>query len=801
MIKNYLIVAFRNIRRQKAFSFINIMGLAVGMACCIIILLGIQDTLSQDRFHENSNDIYRIIEEVEFANFSEKWAVTAGPLGPSLKKDFPEIINTARILWPIQMLMAYKDRHFEEKVVFTDGAIFEMFTLPFTKGDPSTALDGPDSMVLSEKIAQKYFGNENPIGKIITTITEDPAQNTIMKNKHHTFQVTGVMKNIPLNSTVRADIFLPLESTRNLLGRRPDSWQNTWLQTFIQLTRDHPYKEFVKKISAYLNDKPVISKEISLNLQPLKKVHLYSNYEYDWLAVPNLITIIILFSGGALFILIIACLNFMNLATARSGNRAREVGIRKVLGAQRSDLIKQFLGESILLAFLALLIAFVLVELLLPLFNDLVGSRLSLDIFSGAAMCLGFPLIALITGIMSGSYPAVFLSSLQPIQVLNRTLHSGPKGSGFRKMLVVFQFALSILLIVFTAAVYLQLNFMRNKNLGFAKNNIVYLPIQGNMRENMASLKKELRQHPYIQTVTASASLLTRGWRYSDSTWKWEGKGPHEQIEMRVEMVDDDYLKTFGIKIVDGRNFSKDYATDANEAVIVNKKAVDVMGLESPVGIRLKHWDKSYEIIGVVENYHLRSLREDIDPLVLFYQPDFTFYLYIKLKSQSVPQTIDYIEKIWKKFAPEYPFDYRLLDEALDDLYTIEKITGAVFKYCAILSIFVTCLGLFGLVSFMAEQRRKEIGIRKALGASLTNIVLLFFKEFTKCVLIANIIALPAAYFLVNIWISDYPFRTTVSIWLFILVAILTIVIALLTVSYQAVKAAAANPVNTLRYE
>ena len=801
MLKNYLTVAVRNTLRHKIYSFINIMGLAVGMACCIIILLGIQDTLSYDRFHENADDIYRIIQEVKFTNFSEIWAITSGPVGPSLKKDFPDIINAARIVWPIQILLTYKDKHFEEKVVFADGSIFEMFTFPFINGDPSIALDNPNSIVLSEKIAKKYFGNENPIGKIITTITEDPAQNTIMERKSHTFQVTGVMKNIPRNSTVKADIFMPLESTRNLLGRRPDSWKNTWLQSFIQLPKDTSYLDIVQKISTYLNDKPVTSKDIKLNLQPLKEVSLYSDFEYDWFAIKNLITIVILFSGGALFILIIACLNFMNLATARSGNRAREVGIRKVMGAQKSDLIKQFFGESILLGSVALFVALILVELLLPLFNDLVGRELSLDISNVWVVYLGLPLIAMITGIISGSYPALFLSSFQPIKVLKGTLQSGPQGSAFRKILIIFQFALTILLIVFTAAVYHQLHYMRNKDLGFTKDNIVCVPIRGNMRENLVSLKKELLQHPYIQAVTASASLLTRGWRYSDNGWAWDGKNPHEEIEIRVEMVDDDYLKTFGMEIVEGRNFSKEYSTDANEAVIVNEKTVKEMGLESAIGSRLKYWDKSYEIIGLVKNYHLRSLREVIDPLILFYRPDYTFYLSIKLKSEKMPQTIEYIEKIWKKYALGYPFDYRFLDEALDDLYKTEKIIGAIFKYSSILAIFVACLGLFGLVSFMAEQRTKEVGIRKSLGASVTNIVLLFSKEFTKCVLIANIIAMPAAYFFVHDWMNDYTYRTTISFWIFILAAILTIVIALLTVSYQAVKAAKANPVEALRYE
>ena len=610
-----------------------------------------------------------------------------------------------------------------------------------------------------------------------------------------------MMKNIPQNSTVKADIFMPLESTRDLLGRRTDIWTNTWLQTFIQLPRDTPHSGIVKKISTYLNDKPVISKDIKLNLQPLKEVVLHSNFEYDWLATKNLIAIVILFSGGAFFILIIACLNFMILATACSGTRGREVAIRKVLGAQKSDLIIQFFGESILLTFSALFVALILVELFLPLFNDFVGSNLSLDISNKVLVYLGLPLIAMITGIVAGSYPALFLSSFQPIKVLKGTLQTGPKGWVFRKILIVFQFALTILLVVFTAAIYHQLYYMRNKDLGFVKDNIVCVPIRGNMRENLASLKKELLQYPYIRTVTASASLLTRAWRYSDPTWAWEGKSLHEDIEFRVEMVDEDYLRTFGMQIVEGRNFSREYSTDANEAVIVNEKAVKVMGLDSAIGSRLKYWDKSYKIIGVVKNYHLRSLREDIDPLILFFRPDYIFYLSIKLKSEKIPQTIEYIEKIWKKYASGYLFASRSLNEILNDLYKNENIIGAIFKYASVLAIFVSCLGLFGLVSFMAENRTKEVGIRKSLGASSINIVLLFFKDFTKCVLIANIFGLPAAYVFVNVWMNDYTYRTSIPIWILILAAILTIAIALLTVSYQALKAARANPVEALRYE
>jgi ABC-type antimicrobial peptide transport system permease subunit len=568
MFKNYLKIAIRNILRHKVYSFINIFGLAVGMACCILILLLVQHHLSYDRFHKNVGDIYRVIKEVKFTNYSDKWAVTTGPLGPSLKKDFPDIINAARIYYPLEYLLTYKDKNFYEKPVFADGSLFEMFSFPFIKGNPSTALSEPYSIVISEKMAEKYFGIENPLGKIITV------------SQKYSFQVTGVMKNIPRNSSLKADFFIPVKSAKDLMGRRDDQWATgSWVKTFVQLQKRRPYQEVVQKISNYLYDKPTIEKDARLNLQPFSKIHLYSNYEYDWLTLPNLIDVVIILCILSLCILIIACVNFMNLATARSANRAREVGVRKVVGAYRSDIIKQFFGESILLASLSLSIALLLVKLMLPLFNNLTQSGLSLDISGNTGLLIGLPVITLITGILSGSYPALFLSSFQPVNVLKGTLRSGRRGSSFRKILIVFQFALTILLFVCTAAVYYQLNYMRNKDLGYDKEHILFAPIRGNMREKLESSKKELQQNPNILGVTANASLLTRGWRYSTSTWDWEGKNPHEEIEMRMEFVDDDYLMTFGMQLVQGRNFSKGKTTDAKETVLVNEKAVNVMRL------------------------------------------------------------------------------------------------------------------------------------------------------------------------------------------------------------------------------
>jgi ABC-type antimicrobial peptide transport system permease subunit len=785
MFKNYLKIALRNIRRHKGYSFINIAGLAIGMACCILILLWVQDELSYDRFHENAGDIYRVLQDIKFTDHDTTWTITQGPLGPSLKADFPEIINATRITGR-RLRLTYNDKSYDELLRMADGAIFEMFSFSLVKGDPATALSDPHAIVITEEMAEKYFGNEDPLGK------------TIKADNQWDFQVTGILKKVPHNSHLQIDFLIPFIFGREL-NYTVDRWGNSQFRTYVQLQKGASVQEVIQKISGYLFEKPTIEKEARLNLQPLARIHLYSNYEYD--TAHGDITYVIIFSIIAFFILLIACINFMNLATARSGNRAKEVGMRKVAGAHKTDIIRQFYGESILLAFIALFVALIIVGLLLPTFNNLAAKELSMDISENLLALLGLLGITLLTGIISGSYPALFLSSFQPVKILKGSLRSGLKGSVFRKILVVFQFALTILLIICTIVIYNQINYMRNMKLGYDKEHMIYMGMRGDMRAKFDSVKNELLQNPNILGVTASSNVPTYGYTFSNSLWRWEGQDPDEETLMRAVFVDLDYFKTFGIEIVEGRSYSKEFSTDATEAIMVNEEAVKAMGMESPIGKRLSLGDTNMKIIGVVKNYHFRSLRQEIDPLILIYNPGPCGVLFARLKSENIPKTMGYMENIWKKFAPGHPFNYRFLDEALDGLYRSEQQIGTILRYFSILAIFISCLGLLGLASFMAEQRTKEIGIRKVLGASVSNIVLLLSREFTKWVLLANIIAWPVAYFAMHKWLQSYAYSTNIALWSFILSGVLALVIASVAVSYQSIKAAVANPADSLRYE
>ena len=785
MIKNYLKIALRNIARHKGYSFINITGLAIGMACCILILLWVNDELSYDRFHENADGICRVVQDINFTDHSTTWAISQGPLGPSLKKDFPEIKNMVRITGR-GVRFSYKDNSFDEVVGMADGSIFEVFTFPLLKGDSAAALTDPNSIVLTEEMADKYFGDEDPMGKVLKA------------DNQYDFLVTGILKKFPRNSHLQYDLLIPFVFGREL-NYTVDSWRNSQFSTYVQLQKGISPKEAVKKISDYLYEKPTLEKDARLNLQPLIRIHLYSDYEFD--AQSGDISNVRIFSLVAFFILLIACINFMNLTTARSGNRSREVGIRKVAGAARTDILKQFFGESILLTFIALVFAVGLVLLLLPVFNDLAAKELSLVTSGTWPVLLGLFILSLVTGVFSGSYPALFLSAFQPVKVLKGTFRSGKKGSVFRKVLVVTQFSLTVLLIISTIFVYHQLNYMKNKKLGYDREHLVYFRMRGDVYNKFDAFKEELLRNTGISGVTASSNVPTYGYAFSNSLWKWEGQNPDEELLMRAVFVSEDYFKTFGIEMTEGRAYSRKYSTDEAEALVVNEAAVKAMRMDSPLGKRLGIRENQARIIGVVKNYHFRSLQQNIDPLILIFNPKNTGVVFARLQAENIPATLSFIEDVFKKFAPGYPFNYRFLDDALDSLYRSEQRIGTLFRYFSILAILISCLGLFGLASFMAEQRTKEIGIRKVLGASVSQIMMLLSREFTKWVIVANVIAWPVAYYAVRHWLRSYAYSVNITLWPFILAAALAFFIALITVSFQAFKAASAAPVDAIQYE
>jgi len=785
MLTNYIKIALRNLRKHRGYSLINITGLAIGMACCILILLWVQDEINFDRFHENADDIYRVIQDINFTDHSTSWAINQGPLGPSLENDYPEIIDSCRMTGR-GVTMTYGDKRFDEILGMIDGSIFSMFSFPLISGNPDTALSDPQSIVFSKEMAQKYFEDQDPLGK------------TVRIDNRFDFVITGVMEDMPLNSHFRYDFIIPFVFGRKW-GYTVDSWKNSSFNTYIQLRRGTPAEDVIKKISEHLFDKPTLEKDARLNLQPLKRIHLFSDFEYD--SPHGDIIYVRIFSIIAFLILLIACINFMNLTTARSANRAKEVGMRKVSGAYRFDIIKQFFGESILFAFFSLILAVALVKLLIPLFNQLSGKELAFDLLSRSWIGLGLAAITLLTGMIAGSYPAFFLSSFHPARVLKGNAAAGSSGGGFRKLLVVTQFTLTTLLIIGTILIGKQIDFMRNRKLGYDKDQLVYMDMRGDMRKQLSAVKAELLADPNILGVTAASNPPTYGYFFSNSLWRWEGQGPDEEILIRAVFADIDYFKVLGMEILEGEGFTRDLPMEDEFFTVINEEAARVMGLENPVGQWLASGKSRGTILGVVKDYHFAPLRTKIEPLIIIYHPPQSRILFAKIRAGNLPSSMGHIEKVWGKFAPEYNFHFTFLDQALDRLYRTEQRIGRISGAFSLLAILLSCLGLFGLASYMAERRTNEIGVRKILGASTPKLVFLLSKEMTKWVLAANIIAWPIAYFAVGKWLQGFAYKIDIGPLPFISAALLTFFIALLTVSTQAIRAASRNPADSLRFE
>jgi putative ABC transport system permease protein len=783
MIKNYLKITFRNIQRHKFFSFINIAGLAIGMACAILILLWVKDELSYDRFHENAEEIYRVL--LNYRNSDSYGPNGPGPLGPALREEYPEIVNSARFFFKDKSSLRYKDKIFTGLVCGTDHSFFEMFTFPFIKGDPKNSLSGPSSIVLTEGTAKKFFGSENPVGKTL---------GFEWVGRWYDYTVTGVVKDVPLNSHIQFDFLLPLNFVTKS-GMSIEDWDVICYYTYVLVQKGVQISALNEKIANTIK-RHLPESQHTLSLQPLTRIHLYGFTE------GGPITYVYIFSTIAILILFVACINFMNLSTARSTGRAKEVGMRKVVGSNRLQLIKQFLGESLFLSFIALIFALMMVNFLLPLVNNLLGKELELD-FSGR-LILSLIGIAVLTGISSGSYPALFLSSFQPSQVLKGTLKSGSKSPLFRRVLVVTQFAMTTILIISAIIAYKQLTYIKNRDLGFNKECIVNMELKAGLRNRYGTIKRELLQNPNVLAVSATNASLSK--RFSTNSADWEGKDENERMDMAIHSVDFDYLRTFGLEMAQGRYFSKEFPTDISKGIIVNETAVKMMRMEAPIGKRFFcplpfNMSKEGKIIGVVKDFHFRSLHRKIEPLILVVAPGWFTDVYVKLRSENLVETMVFLERTLKEFASDFPFEYSFLNEDIDRLYKTERRAGILIGYGSFFAVFIACLGLFGLASFTAEQRTKEIGIRKVLGASVTGIVALLTKEFTRWVLIANVVAWPIAYFAVSRWLQNFAYRTSIEPWIFLVAGMLAMIIALITVSYQSIKAAVANPVDSLRYE
>ncbi|MBN1271335.1 MAG: ABC transporter permease [Candidatus Aminicenantes bacterium] len=783
MFKSILKLTLRHLKRHKGFSFINIAGLTIGITASLLMFLWVQDELSFDGFHANEKNIYRVICGKSNPS-SPQGAVSPPVLAKRMKSDFPEVVETARLYHSGGILFSRGEASFfENNGLLVDPSFFRIFTFPFTLGDPETAFQESRSIAVSEKLAFKYFGQTNPLNKTITLDTRAD------------FKITGVFKNVPQNSHLRFDYVLPF-SLLERSGRDMNSWTDVSYYTYVLLREGASHAAVDKKFEI-LGSQEDPQKE-GYYLQPLKNIYLRSDLLFDIGRHGNRVYVTIFFAA-ALFILVIACINFMNLATARSGRRAKEVGMRKAVGATRGNLVTQFYFEAFFLSFLALFLALLLVHFLIPVFYSLSGKQLSLGFLNNPFLLLTLAGTALITGVLSGSYPALFLSSFQPQVALKNMFNAGIKGARFRKILVILQFSLTIILITGTMVIYKQLDFMRNKDLGFNKDHIISISMRGEFLNSFSAIKNAVQQNPNILNISAASNMplhIGSGTSHAD----WEGKTEDDVIQMQIAWVDADYLDTFEMKMVEGRFFKTGDTVDQN-CFVLNEAAVKAMGMDSPLGKRFSAFGKDGHIIGVIKNFHYKSLHSKIEPLILNTDPRMQDLACIRINAKNIPGTLRFLEKTWKEYAPDYPFEYAFLDDEVDALYRAEQRLGKVFNVFTFLAVFIACLGLFGLSSFMSEQRTKEVGIRKVLGAGMFSIVRLLNSEFILLIGISSLFACPASYVVMTVWLQHFSYRIQIPVWIFLVSAGLALGIALLTVSQQSLKAAMSRPVDSIRYE
>ena len=807
MLNNYFKIAVRNLVKQKGFSLLNIFGLAIGMACSLLILMYVQDELSYDRFYENSDRIHRIKMNFRMGGREGKIAVAAAATAADMKAEFPEILDTVRFRNRGSYILRYGDNSFKERrTIFADASFFRMFSVPMLSGDPATALNQPNTLCLSKSTAVKIFGSDDPIGKLLKVDNEDD------------YLVTGVYQDIRPNSHFHFDVML---SMAGLEESKDTTWLSQNFQTYLLLAENTDIRALEAKFPALLAEKmgPGVQKVTGLSLeklmesgeiyldmklQPLLEIHLHSDLEGEMEATSD-IKYIYIFTAIALFILLIAAINFMNLATARASGRAKEVGIRKVLGSLRADLIRQFLTESLILSVTSLILAVGFVWLTLPFFNQLTGKAMVLPFLFTPSMLAAILGVTLAVGLLAGSYPAFVISAFQPASSLKGRVRSGAKTGALRSGLVIFQFTASIILIISTLVVSHQLHYIRNAKLGFDKEQVIILEDAYLLGDQTETFKNEMLKHSEFSSATVTGFLPIPSNRNKTTIFP-EGNFNHPgTTSIQCWEVDHDYIKTLDMKITAGRDFSREFTTDA-EAAIINQQAVKQYSFENPIGTRISRPISNegdlanYTIIGVVEDFHFDSLRQTIEPLMM-YLGDSRGRISFRFTTAQVDDTIEKLRTTWKKFLPYQPFAYSFLDDRFDSVYRSERQIGRIFGIFAGLAVFVGCLGLFGLAAFLAEKRTKEIGIRKVLGASVPSVIQLLLREFLILVGLANLVAWPIAYFVMNGWLKNFAYRTSIGLWIFITAGTATLLIALVTVSYQSVRAALSDPVNSLRYE
>ncbi len=808
MLKNYFKLAWRNLMKYKFISFINLFGLTIGLTCCLLILTYILNELSYDKYNKNADRIYRVTRTFYDGNGKEmlNLSTVAPPFGYYLPTDFPEIEKITRLLNNGTTPLRYKDKLINEpNVYFADENLFDVFTVDVLKGNPKTALNEPFSVMLTEETARKYFGNEDPINKVLRA------------NDQFDVKVTGVYKDFPPNAHIHPNILVSFNTLKDSAVYGAENlrtnWGNNSFFTYIMLPKNYNIESMKSRFPAFL-DKHMAgnygpnqpSKFTKLDLQKLTDIHLYSHTDYE--AEPNGdINRVYIFSAIALFVLLIACINYMNLSTARSALRAKEIGIRKVVGASKKELVAQFLSESVLLTWSAIIIAFVLLYLLLPWLNKVSSQNLSVSILFKWQVLVPLFLAPFVVGIISGIYPAIFMSSFQPVKTLKGLFKVGGSSISFRKVLVVTQFAISIILIITTVVVFQQLRYMQNASLGYDKDHLITMSYYTQLNDQYEAFRNTLLQNSNIKDVARSSRIPTG--RLLDGMGA-QVPGNDSMVPVKADIrflaTDYDFIPAYGIPLAAGRNFSRSYGTDTSN-FIINEAAVKAIGWKSndqAVGKDFKYGHFSGHIIGVVKDFHFESLHQAITPLVFVLPPPSqSFYnnISIKISGKNIASSLETIKNTWQKFLPQLPYQSSFFDENFAKLYDAERKQETIFTTFACIAIFIACLGLFGLSAFAISQRVKEIGVRKVLGASTTTIVSLLSKDFLKLVLIAAIIAFPIAWYAMHNWLQDFAYRISMHWWVFIIAAIAAAFIALITVGMQAIKAATANPVKSLRTE
>ena len=796
MLKNYLKIALRNFKRHKGYTFLNIAGFAIGMACCLIIFLYVRHETGFDTYHKDVERIYRIAQDIRTPTSNRIFAPVSPMVGPTLKADYPQIEQTTRLLTTGSRLVKRDEVIFyEDRFMYADNELFEIFTIPFILGSPQNALSRPQTLVISETMAEKYFSGENPLGKILEI------------NKKE-YEITGVAVDSPKNTHLKYNLIASLETLND--WSEMSNWFSTMFFTYLKVKPNVNMEEFSQQVS-HVADKYVGERLATSGttyfyfLQHVPSIHLHSNINYDVEPSGNPLYVKI-FSLVGLFILLIAGLNFMNLATARAANRSKEVGLRKVVGAQRLQLIGQFLGESILMAILSLGLALVLARFMISLLNNLIGLSLNFTDLLRPDILVILLGGACLVGVLAGLYPAFVLSSFKPATTLKRLKSGGSRSFGLRTVLVVVQFTISVFLIIGTLSMYKQYDYMRNQDLGFEKEQKLVLPLRGgiDVEENFDTVKGIFSNHSSVSGVTVSSSIPGRD--FSSFSIRLIGEEDEKKQDMFHLHFDTDFVPNYGIEMVVGRPFMKEMNTDFMGAFLINEAAVKAFGWTSPedaLGKRLQtgYGGRVNPIIGVTKNFHFQGLQTEVEPLVMEFLPWSFSYLTISVDTLNLKETMTFVESQWKIRFPENPFESFFLDMDFNRQYKADEQAGSIFSIFTLLGLIIACLGLFGLASFTAESRTREIGIRKVLGASTQGLVVMLSKQFTKWVILANGVAWPIAYVFIDRWLKNFAYRSTIGIGIFVFSGALALFVALLTISFQSIKAAASNPVDALKYE